>query len=38
VTTYTSEGIEGPEAKEVFTWNIYGIVKSMDTTFGDKDG
>lgn len=25
------------ESKEVFTWNIYGIVKDMEKTFGDKD-
>lgn len=34
VTVY---GGDVPETKEVFTWNIYGIVKSMDATFGDVD-
>ncbi|RMZ78637.1 hypothetical protein DV738_g3804, partial [Chaetothyriales sp. CBS 135597] len=24
-----------PEDKEVFTWNVYGIVKDLDKTFGD---
>jgi hypothetical protein len=38
VTSYTDEKVEGPEAKEVFTWNVYGIVKNMDETFGDIDG
>lgn len=38
VTSYTDEEVKGPEAKEVFTWNVYGIVKNMDETFGDKDG
>ncbi|KAK6064471.1 phosphatidylinositol transfer protein sfh5 [Seiridium cupressi] len=33
----TSYGGETPETKEVFTWNIYGIVKSMESTFGDVD-
>ncbi|KAL8303343.1 hypothetical protein RB597_005101 [Gaeumannomyces tritici] len=32
VTTYTTD--TGSKAKEVFTWNIYGSVKSMDDTFG----
>jgi hypothetical protein len=30
VTTYEKDG-----AKEVVTWNIYGAVKSMETTFGN---
>jgi phosphatidylinositol transfer protein SFH5 len=30
VTTYGSG-----DAKEVFTWNIYGIVKDFSNTFGD---
>jgi phosphatidylinositol transfer protein SFH5 len=30
VTTYA-----GGDAKEVFTWNIYGIVKDFSNTFGD---
>lgn len=33
----TSYGGDTPETKEVFTWNIYGIVKSMDATFGNVD-
>ncbi|ETS76630.1 Phosphatidylinositol transfer protein SFH5 [Pestalotiopsis fici W106-1] len=33
----TSYGGETPETKEVFTWNIYGIVKSMEATFGNVD-
>lgn len=34
---YQAEGAgpEQPELTEVFTWNIYGGVKSIDTTFGD---
>ncbi|KAH8655187.1 CRAL-TRIO domain-containing protein [Xylariales sp. PMI_506] len=38
VTSYTDDTVEGPESKEVFTWNVYGIVKKMEETFGDKDG
>jgi hypothetical protein len=34
VTKYLQEGSAEPEGKEVFTWNIYGGVKSMDETFG----
>lgn len=34
VTTYREEGSTEPEGKEVFTWNIYGGVKSIDETFG----
>jgi hypothetical protein len=34
VTTYVEEGSSEPEGKEVFTWNIYGGVKSIDETFG----
>jgi hypothetical protein len=35
VTKYgTGEGGD-PEGKEVFTWNVYGIVKDPGTTFGD---
>ncbi len=38
VTSYgRSEGGE-PEAKEVFTWNVYGIVKDHSITFGDIKG
>ncbi|KAK3314355.1 CRAL-TRIO domain-containing protein [Apodospora peruviana] len=38
VTTYLN-GPEStdPENKEVFTWNIYGGVKSIDETFGDLE-
>ena len=37
VTTYTggSETDASEGEKEVFTWNIYGIVKDHSTTFGD---
>ncbi|KAK8075832.1 hypothetical protein PG997_010495 [Apiospora hydei] len=31
------EGSDDPEAKEVFTWNVYGNVKDMDLTFGDRN-
>jgi hypothetical protein len=34
VTKYVQEGSTEPEGKEVFTWNIYGGVKSIDKTFG----
>jgi hypothetical protein len=34
VTKYLQEGSTEPEGKEVFTWNIYGGVKSIDETFG----
>lgn len=36
---YQAEGAgpDQPELTEVFTWNIYGGVKSIDTTFGDQD-
>ncbi|KAK3303050.1 CRAL-TRIO domain-containing protein [Chaetomium strumarium] len=34
VTKYAQEGSDEPEGKEVFTWNIYGGVKSMNETFG----
>ncbi|KAF3006273.1 Non-classical phosphatidylinositol transfer protein (PITP) [Neopestalotiopsis sp. 37M] len=33
----TSYGGETPETKEVFTWNVYGATKSMETTFGNVD-
>ena len=36
VTIYGDGG--QAENKEVFTWNIYGIVRDMEKTFGDKDG
>lgn len=35
VTTYGTVDPSNPEAKEVFTWNVYGIVKDIDKTFGD---
>ena len=37
VTTYAADG-EGalePEGREIFTWNIYGGVKSIEETFGN---
>ncbi|ORY68590.1 CRAL-TRIO domain-containing protein [Pseudomassariella vexata] len=37
VNSYTNKSVEGPEDKEVFTFNVYGIVKSMDATFGDVE-
>lgn len=37
VTKYSQDGSTEPEAKEVFTWNIYGGVKSIDETFGKLD-
>ncbi|KAI5859555.1 CRAL/TRIO domain-containing protein [Durotheca rogersii] len=40
VTTYGETGQDAnadPEAREVFTWNIYGGVKSMEETFGDLE-
>lgn len=41
VTTYTAgvgeNGVAEPESKEVFTWNIYGGVKSIEETFGNKE-
>lgn len=37
VTIYTAEEESEPEHKEVFTWNQYGGVKSIDETFGDLD-
>lgn len=38
VTTYTlgdAEAVDEPEQKEVFTWNLYGSVKSVEETFGN---
>ncbi|KAK4212604.1 CRAL-TRIO domain-containing protein [Rhypophila decipiens] len=36
VTAYLNEtDATDPENKEIFTWNIYGGVKSIDETFGD---
>ncbi|KAI2622444.1 CRAL/TRIO domain-containing protein [Hypoxylon sp. NC1633] len=43
VTKYLSsdekaaEAANDPEAQEIFTWNIYGGVKSIDETFGNLD-
>ncbi|KAK4161880.1 CRAL-TRIO domain-containing protein [Cladorrhinum sp. PSN259] len=37
VTSYTAEEESEPEHKEVFTWNQYGGVKSIDETFGDLE-
>jgi phosphatidylinositol transfer protein SFH5 len=34
VTTYGSQD-GGTGGKEVFTWNVYGIVKDLPATFGD---
>ncbi|KAK4243836.1 CRAL-TRIO domain-containing protein [Corynascus novoguineensis] len=34
VTCYQDDGSNEPESKEVFTWNIYGSVKSIEETFG----
>ncbi|KAK8850818.1 phosphatidylinositol transfer protein SFH5 [Apiospora arundinis] len=36
VTTF-GDFSQGAEGKEVFTWNVYGIVKDMNVTFGDRD-
>ena len=35
VTTYGRATAGEPESKEVFTWNIYGGVKDINSTFGD---
>ena len=35
VTSYGSSEGGGLEGKEVFTWNVYGIVKDHSATFGD---
>ncbi|GAP91630.1 putative phosphatidylinositol transfer protein SFH5 [Rosellinia necatrix] len=41
VTVHSNEGAEDGDAKEaaqeVFTWNVYGNVKSIDVTFGDLE-
>lgn len=38
VTTYVADDAAAdPESKEVFTWNVYGAVKSIDETFGNLD-
>lgn len=37
VTVHSTEGDDGVTAREIFTWNVYGNVKSIDVTFGDLD-
>jgi len=37
VTTYTADEESEPEHREVFTWNQYGGVKSIDETFGNLE-
>ncbi|KAK4192327.1 CRAL-TRIO domain-containing protein [Podospora australis] len=37
VSTYTAAEESEPEHREVFTWNIYGGVKSIDETFGNLE-
>ncbi|KAK0648957.1 CRAL-TRIO domain-containing protein [Cercophora newfieldiana] len=39
VTTHTADGATSvePEGKEIFTWNIYGGVKSIEETFGNVE-
>ncbi|KAK0702561.1 CRAL-TRIO domain-containing protein [Apiosordaria backusii] len=39
VTTYVIDGkeVDEPEEREIFTWNIYGGVKSIDETFGNLE-
>ena len=39
VTSYAADGAaaEQPEGREVFTWNIYGGVASIDNTFGSLE-
>lgn len=37
VTRYHDDGSSEPESKEIFTWNIYGSVKSIEETFGKLD-
>lgn len=37
VTVYGAPDAADPEAKEVFTWNIYGSVKHVEETFGNLD-
>ncbi|KAK4198856.1 CRAL-TRIO domain-containing protein [Triangularia verruculosa] len=39
VTTYAVDGkeVDEPEEREIFTWNIYGGVKSIDETFGNLE-
>ncbi|KAI1314064.1 CRAL-TRIO domain-containing protein [Xylaria venustula] len=40
VTVYSAEEKDGGEkdgAREIFTWNVYGNVKSIDVTFGNLE-
>jgi hypothetical protein len=38
VTTYVAgDAAADPESKEVFNWNIYGAVESIDETFGNLE-
>ncbi|KAI0014983.1 CRAL/TRIO domain-containing protein [Xylariomycetidae sp. FL0641] len=43
VTTYVKDGVDeaklkdDPESREVFTWNVYGNVKSVEETFGELE-
>ncbi|GAW11370.1 hypothetical protein ANO14919_007140 [Xylariales sp. No.14919] len=37
VTTHTVEGDEADKPREIFTWNVYGNVKSIDVTFGNLE-
>lgn len=37
VTSYGNTSSAEPEGKAVFTWNIYGGVKDINSTFGDLD-
>lgn len=37
VTKYVQDGSTEPEGSEIFTWNIYGGVKSIDDTFGNLE-
>lgn len=38
VTTYVAgDATADPESKEVFNWNIYGAVESIDETFGNLE-
>ncbi|KAI0204406.1 CRAL-TRIO domain-containing protein [Astrocystis sublimbata] len=35
VTVHAEEGDSKEKPREIFTWNVYGNVKSIDVTFGD---
>lgn len=37
ITSYTDSTSSGVEGKEVFTWNVYGVVKDFGKTFDDMD-